>query len=256
MGLDVRQIEKNFNAALGFVPRKDIRAYSGDFEYEPRPDEIEFIRKFKFGYDTTNITDLNNKLETAQHEVRPLGILFESQDELYFDINWAFDAPDEDFDISDSVIIPPGDYWWHYYSVELESSTARPIDLEFKYRFGEFYEGDRAEYRTMVNFRMIRYLLVGLGYTFGEFSLPGGDFETRLASVRAQVNFSPDMTWFNLLQYDSVSDSIGFNSRIQWEARPGTNVFLVLNQSIDRNHGRLSFIESELTFKLGVTFRF
>jgi len=27
-------------------------------------------------------------------------------------------------------------------------------------------------------------------------------------------NFTPDLTWSHLIQYDSVSDSIGFNSRL------------------------------------------
>jgi hypothetical protein len=69
--------------------------------------------------------------------------------------------------------------------------------------------------------------------------LPEGDFDTRIASARMQWNINPDLTWLHLLQYDSVSDNVGFNSRIQWEVRPGSLLYLVLNQRFLREDRRL-----------------
>ena len=83
-----------------------------------------------------------------------------------------------------------------------------------------------------------------------------GNFDTRVASARMQWNINPDLTWFHLLQYDSVSDNVGFNSRIQWEVRPGSLLYLVLNQSFLREDSRLDCEQTELTAKLGVTLRF
>ena len=86
--------------------------------------------------------------------------------------------------------------------------------------------------------------------------LPEGDFDIKLASLTALINFTPDFTWSNLVQYDNISDSLGFNSRLIWEYRPGKKVFLVLNQSyVDERTG---FVRKQMdsTLKLSSIFRF
>ena len=44
--------------------------------------------------------------------------------------------------------------------------------------------------------------------------------------------------------------------RIHWEYEPSNELYLVLNQGIDRNEGRLRWTESELAFKIGLSLRF
>ena len=57
------------------------------------------------------------------------------------------------------------------------------------------------------------------------------------------------------MQYDDLSDTIGVNSRLQWEFRPGSYLYLVLNQNVDRDQGRLQVQETELTAKIAVALR-
>jgi hypothetical protein len=71
-----------------------------------------------------------------------------------------------------------------------------------------------------------------------------------------KIAFTPNMIWHHLVQYDNVSESIGYNSRFVWEFHPGANLYLVLNQNLDRTGSDLTLLESELTAKLGMTFRF
>jgi len=59
-----------------------------------------------------------------------------------------------------------------------------------------------------------------------------------------------------LVQFDSETDTIGYNSRIQWEVAPGSFLYVVLNQNLDRDDGNVKLLQSELTTKLGVTIRF
>ena len=56
------------------------------------------------------------------------------------------------------------------------------------------------------------------------------DSTINLVSGRIQYSFTPDLTLFNLIQYDDISNSIGVNSRLQWEYKPGAKMFFVLNQ--------------------------
>jgi hypothetical protein len=104
--------------------------------------------------------------------------------------------------------------------------------------------------------RPSKYVSFHLGYSLGQIRLPEGDFETRLASVSLKLSLSPHLSWFHLIQYDNVTDTLGYNGRVHWELRPGADVYIVLNQNIDRHESRLRWIESELTVKVGVSFRF
>ena len=70
------------------------------------------------------------------------------------------------------------------------------------------------------------------------------------------VFFTPDLSWTNFVQYDNASDSLGINSRVRWIIEPGNELFVVLNQNIDRNGGSYTSTKTELTTKLSWTFRF
>ena len=63
--------------------------------------------------------------------------------------------------------------------------------------------------------------------------LPEGDFTTRLARLRVNLAFTPDISWQTIAQYDNVSDRFGIQSRFKWIVEPGDEIFLVLNQGFE-----------------------
>ncbi len=250
------QIEKNFNPTLGFVPRKDIRGYEGELTYRPLVESIDSIRRIWVSYFTRHVTDLDDELETALHSLTPIYIQFESGDDVFFNTELHFDEPKAPFEIHPGVIIPPDGYWFLSYALGLHTSSKRRLEFQFIYELGDFYDGSRHSYDVGLLFKPFKHLSVGLGYELNQVRLPEGDFDTRLTFARAQVNFTPDLIWFNLVQYDDLSETIGVNSRLPWEFRPGSFLYLVFQQNADRNHGELRAEETEVTAKLTVTLRF
>jgi hypothetical protein len=217
---------------------------------------MESVRQFYFIYSSGYVTDLADNLETASQALYPVDILFESGDIVYLSANGQLDSPGEDFEISPGVVIPAGSYWWPYFRAGLDSSSKRPAELELDYSYGGFYDGQKSSVTTAVDWKPIKNLIFRLGYSLNQIRLPAGDFDTRLGYARAQVSFSPDLTWYNLLQYDSVSDTVGYNTRLVWEFRPGMKLYLVLSQNIDRDNSNLTLLSSDLTLKVGITLRF
>ncbi len=250
------QIDEGFDAALGFVPRTAIRAYNSSLSFRPRPKSLDAVRRLLFSYSTTHFTDLSNRLETARHGVIPFWVQFDSGDEIWFQVEREFDGPLEDFEISEGVTIPADDYWWTHATIGVDSATKRLVSITPTYSFGEFYDGNREVYNLSTTLTLIPRVITQLSYTLNQVRLPAGDFNTRLASLRLQFNFTPDLVWNNFVQFDSVSDSIGLNSRVRWGIHPGTDLFVVVNQNTNRGSGRIRFLETELTVKLGVTLRF
>ncbi len=57
-----------------------------------------------------------------------------------------------------------------------------------------------------------------------------GDFVTQLFSGRFNYNFSPNVTWSNLVQYDIESRILGFQTRFRWTLRPGNDLFVVVSR--------------------------
>ncbi len=95
-------------------------------------------------------------------------------------------------------------------------------------------------------------------YDFNDVELPTGSFNTRLATLRADVIFSATMSWSTLLQYDNVSESMGINMRLHWIPEAGREVFIVLNhnlQDFDLDN-RFKSAAADLAIKVNYTFRY
>jgi hypothetical protein len=70
-------------------------------------------------------------------------------------------------------------------------------------------------------------------------------------------SFSPDISWKNLVQYDTESEDLGFQSRLRWILAPGQNLFLVgqggwTRQGLDRFERQ----DQALAVKLSWSLRF
>ena len=250
------QIDDNFNPALGFSPRRGIRRYATTWTYQPRPERIEWLRQYELTYQGEYITNLEDELESSRHLFTPLSFEFESSDTVYFSFENDFDAPSEDFTVLRSATIPAGDYEWNRGIIGFETATQRMLSLTYEHSFGSFYNGERVEHSSEINFLPSKHFGLEVGYTYQDVDLPGVDFEIDLASVTALLNVTPDLTWSNLAQYDTISDTLGINSRLIWEYRPGKKLFLVVNQTYLDERSGLVRQQMDTTFKLSSIFRF
>ena len=250
------QIDEDFNPAMGFAPRRGIRRLGTTLTYQPRPEDIAWLRQYYLIYEGEYLTNLSNQLESSRHTFTPLSFVFESSDSIYFRFENSFDAPLKDFEISDGVVIQSGDYEWNRGIIGFMTATKRMVNMTNRFSFGSFYNGDQTENRTTLNFLPSKHFGTALSYTIQNVELPGGDFDVKLASLTALVNITPDFTWSNVAQYDNKSDTLGINSRLIWEYQPGKRIFLVLNQSyLDERTG---FVRKHMdtTLKLSSIYRF
>ena len=254
--LALLQIDEDFKPALGFSPRRGIRRYFTNLTYKPYTESLPWLRQYYLYYEGEVVTNLSNELETSTHTFTPIGLSFENADYVELRVENSSDAPEEDFEISDDVSISGGDYSWTRGIIGVETATRRMISLKHEFSFGDFYDGNRTENTSELTFLPSKHFGTELSYTKQDVELPEGNFDIKLASLTALINFTPDFTWSNLVQYDNISDSLGVNSRLIWEYRPGKKVFLVLNQSyVDERTG---FVRKQMdaTLKLSSIFRF
>jgi hypothetical protein len=250
-----RQIGDKFDPGLGFVERTAIREYIASARYLWRPN-TRWLRSISLGARPYFTTDLDNRVVAEDHDVPILTFTTPPGDSLTLETTYYRDVVDEPFEMWPGVVIPRGDYGFWRFKPSIQSSAARPLSAGFGFRHGDFYSGRRTDYRPSLDWRPSRYITFGAAYELRQIRLTQGDFDVHLASLRLNLALTPDLTWSTVVQYDNKSSDVGLNSRIRWTYRPGSDVFFVVNQGWDYDDARFHRVASEITLKVGTTFRF
>jgi hypothetical protein len=261
--VNTRQVEENFYPAVGFIDRLGIRDYALDFGFRRRFAN-RYLRSWYTGFEGYRVEDL----DTGELETNVLGLRLtmqnRTQDNMVVRLVENREVLLEDFQIyrspdgSRAVVIPAGDYQYTDLRVSLDSADQRPIAMRFTVSSGEFWTGDRLNTNTEFTWRPSARFRFAVGYQVNDIELPQGDFIVRLSSLRAQFVFSPTLSWANLIQYDNVSETIGFNSRLHWIPQAGREGFIVFNHNaadIEQNDSFHS-TTADMSVKFSYTWRF
>ena len=160
------------------------------------------------------------------------------------------------FEIVDGVTIPLGRYDWHVAGIRLIVGESRPLGGQLETFYGGFYGGNRVDAKALLRWRPSPHIFLSAEYQHSEIELPEGDFSVQIARVRLNLQFTVDLSWNTLVQYDNINDRIGINSRLRWILEPGREFFLVLNQDLLTEGSVVKRGRSEPIAKLGWTFRF
>ena len=253
----VMEIGDEFNPALGFVRRRGVRRYNIEAEYTPYYDDIGWLRNSRHGYEASLYTGLSNDIVNTHQTFELLSLALESQDYISLKVEHLSDRPDEDFPIAGGLTIPAGSYDWWAVRMSGYFGLNRPLFLKPYYKVGGFYDGSRQSIGFDTRYIPTPKLRLETGYSLNLIDLEEhGDATINLVSGTVQYSFTPDLMISNLIQYDDLSDSIAVNSRLQWEYRPGSKLFFVVNQGYVDEMTGLALQNFELVAKVGALFRF
>jgi hypothetical protein len=259
-GIGFKEIQENFMPAVGFVSRAGIQQVEGDVGYTYRHNG-KLIRNISAEIKTQTIDLIDGGLQSQSTEIEAQQLVNNSGDRISIayrlDKERLFDL-DEPFEISDGLFIDEGTYSYGAAELDIKTGDQRPVTVGFKYRDGEFFDGNIRSIETELGWRPSKYFRAGLSFSVDDVELPDGDFTTRLIRTQFDVVFSNTLSWVNLIQYDNVSESIGVNSRLHWTPQAGRNVYLVLNHNYEERMADRNFhsTTTDLTLKADYTFRF
>ena len=257
LALSWKQIGENFQPALGFVPRVGIRKTDLNMAFQPRPEQWG-IRQFFFEFRPTYITNLENRVENWRVFTAPFNTRTESGEHLEWNYIPEFEHLDEPFEIATGIIVPAGSYQWTRFRAEANTATKRTWVVDAALWWGGFYGGTRRQLEFGVTLKPNTHVALSARTERNDVVLPQGTFYTQVITARADYNFTADVSWANLAQYDNESRIAGLQSRFRWILQPGNDLFLVLNRgwvrTLDDNRFEPSFDRGSA--KVQYTFRF
>ena len=254
--------ERNFDPALGFVQRFDTTRTDFRIEFAPRPDDFLNVRQMLHQFNIVRHTRIDTgELESWTVFTVPVNWTWNSGDRFEVSMRNQFEQLFEPFEISDDVVLLPGEYRFDRWRLELFSSDNRPWKVDATWWFGTFWSGRADEVSGQFQYKLAPNLDAAVGYDLTFAQLPEGHFAARIFSLRADYSVTPFLTFFNLVQFDNVSNNLGWQSRIRWIIEPGQDVFLVFNQGWIREElpdSRMQFRAADrgISAKLQYTFRF
>jgi len=260
-GISAVELQPGYDPALGFVERRGIRRYQPELEWTPRPDNHPWIRGVDIGVEGDIQTDMQNRLLTRELEVTVLQVNTHDGGRYQFRLIPQYERLDEDFEISDGVVLPTGEaYRFTRYQLEAQTPEHRMFSVAPEVTWGRFFSGRRREVAVRLDVRPRRGLSFSAETERNFLDLAEGSFTADVYRVDASTQFSPWVSVANRLQYDTVSGTLGWQLRFRWIQRPGNDVYFVYthnwNEILDVGERRLATMDNRLATKLLYTLRF
>jgi hypothetical protein len=103
------------------------------------------------------------------------------------------------------------------------------------------------------------YATLQIGANFVRGGLPQGKFSENVYSAKLNLYLTPDLGLSNYLQYDDVTNNMGYSGRFFWQIRPGNIIYLVYNNNLERQwntDSRFKMIEEQIKLKIQLSIRF
>jgi hypothetical protein len=261
-----REFGQGYDPALGFVTRNNFRRLEPRIGWSPRP-SISWIRNLDFSTQWRSQWQLGTGLvEEQEIQFKVLGVNFESGDGFDVDVTRSREFLEEDFEISEGVILAGNaDYAWWDTRIGARTAGRRRVSLFGNLSFGQFWDGDQVQYGGRVTFRPNPGISLSTNLQVNDVSLPAGAFTASVYELEAQWNPNPWVALTNQLQYDDQSELVGLFTRLRWIVTPGSDVYLVYSHNwqnigagdlFDRHRRDLVTLSRGASVKVNYTYRF
>ena len=227
-------IGADFNPEVGFVQRTDIRRFRGGGSYTPWPNKFG-IREIQIGPEIDLVLTQENELETQE-------IIFETQfefktgDDIGFEVKNTTENLDVGFDLQGEEI-PEGDYNFTSFQVSAQTGSSRMIGASTQVEFGEFYNGTRRGFLIDATARPNAKLSIEPFIEFNRITLPDEEFDANAFGGRINYSFSTILFTKLFTQWSTDRDVLSANFLVNYIYRPGSDFYLVFDQSYDTRDG-------------------
>jgi len=221
-------VGRDATADLGFVTRTGIHRIDYAATWAPRPRALG-LRRVELGFYGNQVLDVDGRLLD-----RSIGPSFNPRwnngSSIYVWAGFGATVLEEEFELSDQVLVPAGRYEMRQLGWFANTSSSRPVVLRSDGFLQWVYDGRVGAASAQVDLAPSSRLGLTLRWTHNRVDLPGGAFSAELASVRLTAAASPRLVANALVQYNELANTVDANFRIAYTFRPGSDLYLVINE--------------------------
>ena len=257
MQLEHMLVGEDFNPEVGFVRRRDMRRSFAEFRFSPRPQSIDWVRRFVSTGSFAYVENLAGQVETRE-TLASFAIELDNSDLFTVGGLRSYEFLPQPFRISREVTLPVGGYDFASVNVGYDFGQQRPWSGNVLVEHGSFYSGHRTGL-TVARGRasLTNQLSVEPTYSINWIDLAEGAFTNTLIGTRVTYTVTPRMFTSALVQYNSSIDGVSANVRFRWEYQPGSELFVVYNEDRDTTTRRFPGLRNRaFVVKFNRLFRF
>ena len=246
-----------FNPEIGFVRRRDMRRSFGLLRFSPRPQSIDWVRRFVWTGSFAYIENLAGAVETRE-AIGSFVLELENSDQVWLGGARWYEFLPQPFTIAPGVTLPVRGYDFAAGIVEYAFGQQRRLSGSVLAEHGTFYSGHKTTLRiTRGRASITNQFSVEPVYSVDRVELAEGAFVTHLAGARVTFTVTPLMFTSALLQYNSSFGNVSANVRFRWEYQPGSELFIVFNEDRDTTTRRFPGLRNRaFIVKFNRLFRF
>ena len=195
-----KELQGDFRPALGFVNRQDIRSYFGSYRFRVWPEG--WIRTLDHKIEGALITDRRDTIESGRVVITPFEISNSLNDRLIAKYTYRYELRDTVQPFVSGTFLPAGRYDFGQSSLAFESSFNRKLRFELEARGGQFFNGERAGVKVVLEWRPSWHYFFAVEYEHDTFWMDllesdvgppvehVGTVRSRIARVRVEFAFT------------------------------------------------------------------
>lgn len=256
----IRNVGRNYITDVGFTPRlynydaiNDVVVREGytqtsvGVEYEKFYDKSRRLNNIRFiNYENNNYFDEEGTLSQSSHFYNS-AIFFKNLSAVYFVFNYDYVDLKYGFDpLRNGNALQPDKYNFGLIKVGYNSANNQKMRYRVNVQKGNYYNGKRIAGGMYLNYQLLPFANLEVSYDINALDLGVLGKETfHLAQFTSEIFFNNRLNWTTYLQYNTQRDNFNINSRLQWEYKPLSYVYLVVtdnyNDEIARKNWGVAF---------------
>lgn len=227
-------VGRNYNPAVGFVPRAGYKRFSPSGAYRWFPANSS-VNNHGPVVDASYIWDDVYGLSDYQY-VPGYAMVFQDQSTLNLQVQHTYTFLLFPFDPTNS---PPEDnavklpaftgYTYTNASINYISDPRRLFTYNLGALHGEYFNGTRTNLTASLNYRFQPFGVLSLDANFNRITLPAPytSADIYLISPRIDLTLSRSVFFTTFIQYNSQYENMNINTRFQWRFKPVSDLFIV-----------------------------
>ena len=230
----------DFIPGLGFEQRDDYFRIGNRLTYNWFQGEGSKI--FSHGPQSGGSVHWSNttgKLESLQYRI---GWNLRLKNSWNFDIRLRPQIENlvEDFELSDDVTIPVGDYKFMSYGIEILTAQTQPLFTNIEVTHGSFYDGSRTSVSLAPIYNVSSSLELSVAYEYNRASFNSRNevLSLHLIRLNSLIMFDTKLSLATLVQYNNQSKSFQGNIRFRYNPSEGNDLFIVFNDDLNTDRFR------------------